>query len=92
MDEPLFGAAMEYLQEAADGLTLEEQRQAVLAVRAANPALYAANLGASRAGSVLRLHGKGAQNNQRKLVLYTMSLGDTLGWNRREGTCHTWSR
>jgi hypothetical protein len=54
MDEPLFGAAMEYLQEAADGLTLEEQRQAVLAVRAANPALYAANLGASRAGSVPR--------------------------------------
>ena len=52
--EPLFGAAMEYLQEAADGLTQEELQQAVLAVRAANPTLYAANLGASRAGSLPR--------------------------------------
>ena len=53
-DEPVFGVALEYLQEAASDLSHEEQQRAVLAMRAHHPSEYQACLGASRVGDLPR--------------------------------------
>lgn len=53
-DEPVFGVALEYLQEAAADLSHEEQQRAVLAMRDHHPNEYQACLGASRVGDLPR--------------------------------------
>jgi hypothetical protein len=53
-DEPVFGVALEYLQEAASDLSHEEQQRAVLALREHHPSEYGTCLGASRVGDLPR--------------------------------------
>lgn len=53
-DEPVFGVALEYLQEAASDLSHEEQQQTVLAMREHHPGQYQECLGASRVGDLPR--------------------------------------
>jgi hypothetical protein len=53
-DEPVFGVALEYLQEAASDLSHEEQQRAVLAMREHHPGEYRTCLGASRVGDLPR--------------------------------------
>lgn len=50
-DEPLFGAAVEYMQDYSE-LCQEEIHKVVLAVKAAHLSVYDNNLGASRAGDL----------------------------------------
>lgn len=51
LDEPLFGAAVEYLQDATE-LTQEEMHQVVLEVRRHNPAEYMEFSGVTRVGDL----------------------------------------
>lgn len=51
LDEPVFGAAVEYLQEATE-LTQDEMHEVVLDVRRRNPAEYTECRGASRVGDL----------------------------------------
>ena len=52
-DEPVFGAALAWVQDETD-LTVEEGRAAIHAVRLQQPSLYGTYLGASRAGELPR--------------------------------------
>lgn len=52
LDEPVFGAAVEYLQDEAPDLSLEEQQRSVLAVRDHSRRLYGDCVEASRVGDL----------------------------------------
>lgn len=47
LDEPVFGAAMEYLLDCCEGIAEQDAQRVVMAVRQFNPEVYAASRGAS---------------------------------------------
>lgn len=52
LDEPVFGAAMEYILDCCDGVSEQDAQRVVMAVRQFHPEVYAASAGASGMGGL----------------------------------------